>query len=906
MTRRTTIAFLGTTALALILAGRAVAADVEFSTNTTGSFDLDTQTGSTVEVKAGVTVDAGSSHVFKAATTVWTITNFGSILETTGNIGNINTIQLLTGGSVVNKTGATIQGDNSAIIIGTNNVPGTAGSVVNDGTIKGGIGDGVLLKTGGTVTNNAGALIENNGIGNAVSISGGTVKTVINHGTIRNLGSGNATGVLIQGGAGTITNSATGQIIGGFNGTYTSGTAPLTLNNAGLIESTRGPAVEAAGGGTLTNTGTIKSALTSSTNGAVRHQSTGTVINEGTIESGTHGVYVTGSGNVINRGTITAATGRDAIRFTGSAARSVTLGTGSVLNGNATGGSGTDTLVLQGTGTEDMSKFSAFELFRMEGTLWTVTGTGGVATSGEIAAGTLQIATGANLSAPTFTVGAAGTLTGTGTLTGAVTNQGSVRVAPANNLLISGTYAHAAGAFLDVALTPAESGNLFVTGAAALSGGTVRVLASGTTWAQSQTYTILTAASVTGQFAGVTTNLAFLTPTLTYIGTNVFLRLERNSIDFEAIAKTDNQAAAGRAVDSLGAGDPIWDAVIGLDADGARAAFDAVSGEVHASILTLALDESRHLREAALDRMRSRLGGTGPQVMTVTVPPRSVLEGLGPSLSIWGRGYGAQRSAEGPRGVAGAEGGSGGFVAGLDATFEERWMAGFAAGFSHGRYALDGRASRATLASWHAALYGAGELGAGLAVRAGAGATLHDLGTERRIGFAGINQTLEGEGRAATGQVFGEIGQRFRFGAAEFEAFAGAAHVALRADGLKETGGSAALAVRDGAEDATTTTLGLRAGLDIPTGWTPMLRLTGSAGWRHAFTEARPTRRLAFASGSDAFAVEGLPLDRDALALGLGLDAELAPGAVAKITYAGEIGRRAASHALRFGLTIRM
>ena len=103
----------------------------------------------------------------------------------------------------------------------------------------------------------------------------------------------------------------------------------------------------------------------------------GTVMNTGTIKSFTSngdttdaGINFTGAGSVTNSGTIQSTTGGKAIIFNGAAAHTLNLNTGSILGGNVQGGTGTHNLVLMGIGTEAISKFLSFETLAMQGTEW--------------------------------------------------------------------------------------------------------------------------------------------------------------------------------------------------------------------------------------------------------------------------------------------------------------------------------------------------------------------------------------------------------------------------------------------------------------------------------------------------------------------------------------------------------
>ena len=66
---------------------------------------------------------------------------------------------------------------------------------------------------------------------------------------------------------------------------------------------------------------------------------------------------------------------------------------------------------------------------------------------------------------------------------------------------------------------------------------------------------------------------------------------------------TRNQAATAAAVQALGSGNPVFNAVVGQSVAGARQAFDALSGEIHASAVTAAFEDQRLPREAIFDRL---------------------------------------------------------------------------------------------------------------------------------------------------------------------------------------------------------------------------------------------------------------------------------------------------------------
>lgn len=884
----------------------AKAADVEITTSTP-SVNLDTFAGTTAHVATGVTVGPGNPAL-NATLQAWSLTNDGTL-------SGANTVTFTQGGTVTNNLSASIGSTSSAIVLGTT-ANGGVGTVTNAGTITGGTaGDTVLLRGGGTVTNLAtGSITAANG-SNTVSISGGTSRTVINSGLISNTGPNFATGILLQGAGATntITNNATGQIIGGFNGIFTSSTASLTLNNFGSITSTRGSAVEATLGGTFVNTGTIAS--TNSNGILIRNNSNADVTNSGTITGAVNAISFANTGG--------AAT---------AAVHTLRLQSGSVLNGNVLGGANTDNLILNGTGTESIAKFLNFETLTMNGTDWTLNNSGTFTTSSTVQAGTLRVA--GQLTSPVVGVQSGATLTGNGTVIGNVTNATGGNVAvDSGTLTFNGNYVHQTGAFFTVGVTPASNGLLAITGAghtATINGGTVRVQAGLGSYALNTNYTILTTTGGrNGSFGGVTSNFAFLDPSLTYDANNVYLTLVRNSIDFSGIGGTPNQISTGRGVQILGSGNPIVDAVLMLSPDQARAAFDSLSGEIHPSLHSLLLDESYLVRDAILGRQRQDVdqapGGTRANALagedtddTVTSSyarktrkaktPRWPIKAkplvAGPVYGAWVQGYGNWTRLNGDGNAATLRASTGGAIGGLDVTLNHNWRFGLAAGGGRSEARVDARQSTGKIDTVHLAAYAGGKIGDVL-FRTGTAYSRHDVSTARTIAFPGFADTATASYSASTSQVYGEAAYRIVKSWAAAEAFANLAHVRVRSDGFTETGGPAALAVAQADTSATYTTLGLRAQAPIPVAGSWAMTARGSLGWQHAFNAAAPISWMSFAASPTPFAIAGVPIGTDAFLIEAGVDALVRQNTRLSLLYSGRLAADASAHALKANLAAR-
>jgi len=487
-------------------------------------------------------------------------------------------------------------------------------------------------------------------------------------------------------------------------------------------------------------------------------------------------------------------------------------------------------------------------------------------------------------------------LAGSGTIGSDIVIYSGATLSPGNGigtLTIDGNLTLEEGSIYQVEVNrDGESDLADVSGTATIHGGSVRVVAGAGTYAASTQYTILTAdGGVTGTFTeGVTSNLAFLDPSLSYDDNNVYLTMTRNGTTFENVGQTRNQIATGGGVESLEAGNAVYDAVLNLSAEQARGAFDQLSGEIHASAKTAMIEDSRFLRSAVNDRLRAAFDGVGASGSAVTYEngvPQPVAANTD-GFAVWGQGFGSWGHTSGDGNAARLNRSTGGFFVGGDAPIFDTWRFGAVAGYSHTSFNAKDRHSSASSDNYHVGLYGGSAWG-DLAFRSGAAYTWHDISTSRSVAFPGFNESLKGGYNAGTAQVFGELAYGFNFGTTRFEPFANLAYVNLHTDGFRETGGAAALASGSSSTDTTFTTLGLRGSATFDLNGASVTA-KGMLGWRHAFDDVTPTSRMGFASGGNAFTIAGVPVARNAAVVEAGLDFALTPNTVLGVTYGGQFG----------------
>lgn len=493
---------------------------------------------------------------------------------------------------------------------------------------------------------------------------------------------------------------------------------------------------------------------------------------------------------------------------------------------------------------------------------------------------------------------AAGRLQGTATIGNTAV---SGTIAPGNSIgtiNVAGNITFNAGSNYEVEVDAAgQSDRIVATGAATINGGTVTVLAGAGSYAPQTQYTIVTASGGrTGAFTGVTSDLAFLDPSLSYDANNVYLTMTRNNIDFAAIGLTANQKATGTGVQSLGWGSTLYGAVVNLSAQQAQQAFERLSGEAHASFKTALIEDSRFIREAGLERLRAAMSDIGGD------KGRQSEKRISDHLTLWGQAFGAFGQRKGDGNAASLSRNTGGLLFGGDVEVKDNARLGLMGGYSRSSLGVSGRSSSGTADTYTLGSYG-GVRWKSFSLKAGLAHSWHDLNASRSVIFTGFADNLSARYGARTLQAYGEAAFGFGIGALRFEPFANLAYVNHSTDGFTEKGGPAALGSRSATTNTTFTTLGLRAETSLRVGATD-ITLHGMAGWRHAFG-ATPSSVFTFAAGGTAFTVAGVSTSRDVLVLDAGFDVNLTKNATLGFSYSGQLGSGLRNHAGKAGFNVK-
>ncbi len=920
--------------------------------------DLFNKSGATLINSGTLRVDMGYIWVNESSASY---TGTGSVSLTYGMLRNHSTLNISTldaWGYTAWGCDARIAGDGATVI--------TTASVMEDYLNYTGAGAGASLSFGtlnlrGGNFNNSSALTvgittASAGSGFTGTISGGSI-TLANtdvNGTLTVSSAITGSGSLTKTGTGTLVLTGTNTYAGGTvinagrvsvgsdanlgdasggltfgggtllaTGSFTSGRS-VTLNSGGGAFDTNGNSLtltgNISGDGSVikTGSGTLTVAGTNTYAGA-------TTINAGTLKLGAADTLPAG-GAVTLADTAGAALHLNDLNQTigslsggGAAGGTITLGSGTLTVGGSSATTyagainGTGSLVKQGTGTLALTGANTY--------------TGATAVLGG------KLSVNGTITSPVIMNGS-GTLCGSGTITGNVTNSGTL--APGNSigtLTITGDYTQNAGSTYVVEVnTAGQSDKLVVTGTATLNGGTVLVLAGSGLYklATNYTYTILTAGSVAGKFGSVTSNLAFLTPSLSYDPTNVYLLLTRNSTDFADVAAGSNQYSVASALDRISGGSSgdmadAMNTLLGFSAPSARGAYDEMGGLTHTALTGASLFSFRGYMNVLSGRMRGFISGgprssfagrpamlasrtdTGSDAGNTLIAALANAAGNGDpsSRGLWGEGYGSLGRRRGNDISSRYDSDMAGFAAGFDRQIGLSLLIGTSLGYSHTKVDMKDLSDSATISSYQGSLYGIYKVDpfylSGIAAY---GYNRYD--TKRDISFGTVSRRAKASYAGQTLGGYLEGGYRITTPSLDIIPLASLTGIYLMRDGFTERN-AGALSLNAGSDTTTSlmSSLGVRLTKDygVQSGTlTPEFRVT----WDHEFMNGDYALDASFAGyPASTFTVNGDRPHRDSFGAGFSLTWQTKENVHLHFTYDGSFSGDNTQHAGTLGVRYR-
>ncbi|MER5168476.1 autotransporter outer membrane beta-barrel domain-containing protein [Serratia ureilytica] len=355
---------------------------------------------------------------------------------------------------------------------------------------------------------------------------------------------------------------------------------------------------------------------------------------------------------------------------------------------------------------------------------------------------------------------------------------------------------------------------------------------------------------------------------------------------FQTVAESGNQWNTAGALSTLAQRGPslaLYNSLLLLSAPEAREAFNQLSGEVYPSMQSNLIAGSTQLFNVLNQRMLRLFDNDSlpipPLAMSLVQPAQAQNSGVwGQTFSFWGRNSGNGN-------VGKLDGNTTGFLLGADRKLADHNVRiGGYFGYSRGDYDVDSRRSKADTDNYHLGLYAAGQQDA-FSLRGALGYTWHKIEGKRNVDFSGFSDRLKSDYDANSLLAFTEAGYRFGQPEMNVEPFINLSYIRLHTDSFQESGGAAALSVRNETMDTFYSTLGVRGVTELPKN----VSLYGSLGWQHAYGDKNTSSRMAFA-GSDAFVTQGQAVDDNVMVGDIGVSVKLSRAATLDVGYQGQFG----------------
>jgi autotransporter-associated beta strand protein len=563
------------------------------------------------------------------------------------------------------------------------------------------------------------------------------------------------------------------------------------------------------------------------------------------------------------------------------------------------------------------------------------------------------IVNGSIASSSLTTVNGGAALIGSGTVGSTVVNAGGFLVpgpvGTPGTMTVAGNLALQSGAFYVVQVNPTAAATINVSGTASLAGTAGAIFLPGSYLTRS--YTILTAAGVTGSFDALRTAglPAGLAASLSYTGDTAVLNLRARLVgglttprgprvpsvpglppppedpaDPPALPPfTVNQLNVGRAIDNFfnngGTLPPAFVSLYGLSGSNLTAALDQLSGEAATGAQKVGFQLTDQFLNVMLDPFvdgRSGVGGADHPALGFapereTMPPEialayaSVLKAppalvpvYEPRWTAWGGAYGGSNRTTGDLAIIGSHDLSArtvGGAAGLDYHLTPDTVVGFALAGGGTNWSLAQGLGGGKSDAFQAGVYGATRSGPAYLAAAFAFAN-HWMSTDR---FAvGDRLTANFNAQSYGGRL--ESGYRFGTPLVGITPYAAIQAQSFHTPGYTETDGIAnGFALAFGSRDATDTRSELGARFDrvLAVYSNAVLALRGRAAWAHDWV-SDPTLTPVFqALPGASFIVNGATLAKNSALTSAGTELRLANGVTLLAKFDGEFASHSSTYA---------
>lgn len=602
-------------------------------------------------------------------------------------------------------------------------------------------------------------------------------------------------------------------------------------------------------------------------------------------------------------GLVTISSG---LAFTGSAPLVTVNNTaGAIFSGVVTSAG---SLIKAGTGSLGISGATTVTgpASIAAGTLNILTGGSFTALSTTVAAGSTVSVAGA-LNSPAVNIQAGGNLDGTGIITGNVMNLGTVNPGAAvGALTINGTYTQGGSGLLATELvTPANHDQLLISGAANLGGTLVITTAGGLRPNLGDSFDIIQAGNVAGQFATVVNPFAgpgtLVNLVVVYTPTAVFVNAVQNSFGnaLSLIPLTPNQTAVAGALDSA-LNDvrqaPVLAYLNGLNINAVPQQLEKIAPEELTAIYSIAfaqLDTEIMSVQQRLSSIRSAGWSEPVAEQTERTSGKDVypVSGLSPTISPNNYRYGFFANATGQYASLGNTANANGFdvqsvgsTIGADVRLNDNWVLGVTLGYARSNSDLtDG--GRLTADGMRAAVYAMYMSGA-FYTELMVGGSFNSYDT-RRSALGGM---ATGNTNSTSYDAYIGTGYNIQVNQWTFTPMASLRYTHVNIDSFEESGSLQPLRFGSQSQESLRSRIGLRAAYTALVG---AARVTPSLSmqWQHEFLYSQLGITSQFANGAgNPFTAYGPRIGRDSALVTAGMNVAWSRYAV-YLAYQAELFR---------------
>ena len=389
--------------------------------------------------------------------------------------------------------------------------------------------------------------------------------------------------------------------------------------------------------------------------------------------------------------------------------------------------------------------------------------------------------------------------------------------------------------------------------------------------------------SLNADRAQVNQSYHFIDGTLSTTADTMYITFSRNDTPLTTDAVTSNELAVSSALEAAGPGHDVHDSILALTTEqSARAAFNGLSGEIHATAMSATIDQGLNAGTTSIDRLQ--------QVLDHNSSERA-------GANFWLTNHGSKATYDGEGSADTSDTDYFAIFAGVDAQTGSGLQIGGSVGYAQSFVRLESRNSQADIESFSAQIY-SGKRTEAFQLLGGVGITSHQIDSRRITGLAALSAQLTADYSAVSANAWTDISRNYQSQNARLQPFLRMDYIITESADFTERTHDASLQSSQDTHSNLFSTAGIRLSHDLYITDEKATQITGAVGWRHTIGDVTPDQTMQYVSGSNSFQIEGRAFDRDLLAVDLGFSSHTPSGFELRVGYSGLFGETTTEHGL--------